>query len=453
MEQLNSYDMKRVHRFNLTLIWFFVLMLSGQAFSRSPANGLLVFAITCSSSMIATIAFFLPLPTLLKGILIPGSPFLGGLILSHVRGGDPRMFLLYALVLTTSALYFRRDLILLMSGIMFTTLIGMYILSPVSLLGKADVSDFLARFVLLLAIATTMYFLSLWGNEAMERAKKKQLESEELAKKLQGLAYELRNAVESTSSSSEELSAMSEQGSASVGETKQRISAIAHSIEQISGKIENISGASRASHDRIGVGFESLEKTVANMDAINQSISSTVQVVNELNEVTQKIGGIVSLITGIAEQTNMLALNAAIEAARAGDAGKGFSVVADEVRRLAEETSKATENVEALISSTQSTAERGLKAIETAAGYAEQGKMVVGQAQEAFAAIEQSIGQISKQLVQVSTTTQSLKGNSEDVLRSAEDVESMSENISQCAQGLEEMATHLQDLVGSLSEA
>jgi len=121
------------------------------------------------------------------------------------------------------------------------------------------------------------------------------------------------------------------------------------------------------------------------MAKIAQTVQQTATTIEELGKSSAQIGEIVSVINGIADQTNLLALNAAIEAARAGEQGRGFAVVADEVRKLAERTSKATKDIADRISGIQAAAVGAVEAVKRGSGEVENG---VGLAREASAALD-----------------------------------------------------------------
>jgi methyl-accepting chemotaxis protein len=136
------------------------------------------------------------------------------------------------------------------------------------------------------------------------------------------------------------------------------------------------SGAASAAEN----GRKAVRDTVSEMSRIKETVEKASVKVTELGAKSDQIGAIVETIDDIAEQTNLLALNAAIEAARAGEQGKGFAVVADEVRKLAERSSRATKEIAALIAEVQSGTEQAVKAMEAGAAEVEQGSTLANQA-------------------------------------------------------------------------
>ncbi|MCD8492795.1 MAG: methyl-accepting chemotaxis protein [Geovibrio sp.] len=127
---------------------------------------------------------------------------------------------------------------------------------------------------------------------------------------------------------------------------------------------------------------------------IKQKVSELGGTVQNLSESSQEIGNIIGVINDIADQTNLLALNAAIEAARAGEAGRGFAVVADEVRKLAEKTQRATQEIGGIINSLQSETRTVTDTMGKASVTVEKGVSIIGEAKESFDGIVKSMDQI-----------------------------------------------------------
>jgi twitching motility protein PilJ len=163
------------------------------------------------------------------------------------------------------------------------------------------------------------------------------------------------------------------------------INAMAASIEQVSLNAVESSEVSENSVNIAKNGVEIVQKTMSGMDRIKEQIQETAKQVKRLGESSQEIGNIVSLIDDITDQTNILALNAAIQAAMAGEEGRGFAVVAEEVQRLAERSSQATKQIEALVHAIQNDTNQTVKSMEQTTTEVVQGARL---AQDAGVALE-----------------------------------------------------------------
>ena len=153
-------------------------------------------------------------------------------------------------------------------------------------------------------------------------------------------------------------------------------------------------------------GTEFVNSTINEMDKLKHSISSSVVSVNELSEEIQSITSVLEVIKGISEQTNLLALNAAIEAARAGEQGRGFAVVADEVRTLAQRTAESTEEINEMISSLNNKASSAVSTIEAGSKSTEQTSEKLAQAAATFNKIGADIQTLTEMNQQVANATQ-----------------------------------------------
>ncbi len=172
------------------------------------------------------------------------------------------------------------------------------------------------------------------------------------------------------------------------------INEMAVSIDQVSANAAESSAVAERSVSIANKGNEVVHNTITGMDSIREQIQDTSKRIKRLGESSQEIGDIVSLINDIADQTNILALNAAIQASMAGDAGRGFAVVADEVQRLAERSSSATKQIEALVKTIQADTNEAVISMEQTTTEVVRGARL---AQDAGVSLEE-IEKVSKSL-------------------------------------------------------
>ncbi len=174
-----------------------------------------------------------------------------------------------------------------------------------------------------------------------------------LVSTINGTAVKVSGAAQKAQATAMQLADASEHQTQEIAGASAAMNEIAASIDQVSSNAAESSAVAEKSVSIAKKGAEMVRNTIRGMDTIRQQIQETAKRIKRLGESSQEIGDIVSLITDIADQTNILALNAAIQASMAGDAGKGFAVVADEVQRLAERASGATKQIEDLVKTIQ----------------------------------------------------------------------------------------------------
>lgn len=170
-------------------------------------------------------------------------------------------------------------------------------------------------------------------------------------------------------------------------------------------------------------GNQSVDKAVIQMGQIEQTVNNSARVIEELGERSKEIGQIVSTISSIASQTNLLALNAAIEAARAGEQGRGFAVVADEVRKLAEQSQGAAKQIAALIGQIQSDTDKAVVAMNDGTREAKLGAEVVNASGEAFREIVVRITKMSEQVQEISSATDRMGAGSEQIVGAVQQID------------------------------
>ncbi|ASP38176.1 chemotaxis protein [Bacterioplanes sanyensis] len=207
-------------------------------------------------------------------------------------------------------------------------------------------------------------------------------------------AVQVSSAAQETQATAMHLAEASEHQAQEIAGASAAINEMAVSIDQVSANASESSAVAERSVAIANKGAEVVQATINGMDNIREQIQETSKRIKRLGESSQEIGDIISLITDIADQTNILSLNAAIQASMAGDAGRGFAVVADEVQRLAERSAAATKQIEALVKTIQNDTNEAVISMETTTSEVVRGARL---AQDAGVALEE-IENVSKNL-------------------------------------------------------
>lgn len=197
--------------------------------------------------------------------------------------------------------------------------------------------------------------------------------------------------------------------------------------------------------DKVGQGREKVESSVTIIKGLESQIMNTADQVYRLRDNSEKIGSVVTVIKSIAEQTNLLALNAAIEAARAGEQGRGFAVVADEVRTLAQRTQSSTAEIETIVTELQTSAEDAHQAMSTSTG-------AVGQAAGQADSIREILDGIQETVVNVSDMNHHIAVASEEQSEVSNDLSSRIESISHSADALANTMGEVDEISGELED-
>jgi twitching motility protein PilJ len=210
------------------------------------------------------------------------------------------------------------------------------------------------------------------------------------------------SAVESTST---ELLAASTEQLREIRETGQSVLDMAQRINQVSGQAQESASVARASLQAAESGLQAVQDAIGGMNAIRDQIQETSKRIKRLGESSQEIGEITELISDITEQTNVLALNAAIQAASAGEAGRGFSVVAEEVQRLAERSADATRQIAALVKAIQTDTQDAVAAMERSTQGVVEGAKLSDNAGTALSEIDRVSRRLAELIEQISSAT------------------------------------------------
>ena len=279
---------------------------------------------------------------------------------------------------------------------------------------------------------------------------------------LKGLVGRINNTVarvttatESAQKTSSQLLAAAEKQSLEIRQSSASVLSMARAMGEMSTSASTSANVAKQSLAAAQKGTQAVQNSISGMNEIREQIQETSKRIKRLGESSQEIGEIVELISDITEQTNVLALNAAIQAASAGEAGRGFTVVAEEVQRLAERSAEATKQIGAIVKTIQTDTQDAVSAMEKSTqGVVEGAKLsdAAGQALAEIGAVSQRLSQL---IEGITTTTEQQAKAANDVAVSMQDIlnitQQTTEGTKRTAVSIGELAELAKELKGSVS--
>ena len=245
------------------------------------------------------------------------------------------------------------------------------------------------------------------------------------------------------------LLAAAEEQSKQIADTGEAVSNMTHSILEVSSNAGQASQVAQRSLQAAAQGAQAVQNTIAGMNEIRTQIQETSKRIKRLGESSQEISEIVELISDITEQTNILALNAAIQAASAGEAGRGFTVVAEEVQRLAERSSEATKQISAIVKTIQTDTNSAVAAMEKSTEGVVEGARLSDAAGQALNEIETVTNNLAQLIGAISTATVAQTEVAATVSRNMQQIQNIT---SQTTEGTKSTATSIGQLTGLAEE-
>nr|WP_284143292.1 HAMP domain-containing methyl-accepting chemotaxis protein [Metabacillus flavus] len=250
------------------------------------------------------------------------------------------------------------------------------------------------------------------------------------AEELTASAEQGSNAAEGITGLTQELASGSEKQLLTVSESSRYFNQMYESVEEILSKAKSASDSARNTSNKAIIGNGAITTSIEQMNSIQANVLNLSAVIKELGNRSYEIGKIVDVITGIADQTNLLALNAAIEAARAGEQGKGFAVVADEVRKLAEQSAASAKQIFTLINLIQDSTNRAVNGMEETTNEVSAGITIVQTAGDSFKEIISSTKGVAIEIEEMSGSVNELADNTEKVSQSTKEISQVAEESS-----------------------
>ena len=301
------------------------------------------------------------------------------------------------------------------------------------------------------------------AQEAMQQAEAASAEAQSKTEAMLVAADKLEQVGSVVSSASTELSAQIEQSDRGAAESAQRLSEAATAMNEMNATVQEVaknagsaSAASAETREKAEAGAQVVEKAVRSIDQVHQLSLELKDDMTQLNGHAQDISRIMAVISDIADQTNLLALNAAIEAARAGEAGRGFAVVADEVRKLAEKTMASTQDVGNAIKAIQESTGKSMTGVDNAVRRIGEATELANQSGQALQEIVATVEATADQVSAIATASEEQSAASEEINQSIVQVNDMARQtadaMGEAAKAVSDLAAQAQTLTELIRE-
>jgi methyl-accepting chemotaxis protein len=281
-----------------------------------------------------------------------------------------------------------------------------------------------------------------------------------MAENLRGIVSDINQSAKKLTASSETVSGMSLEVNTSASDQMKQLEQATTAMHEMTMTVDEVaknavqasSAMDRTNEDTLN-GLDVVRKMNSSIETLVKNIEEVVAVTNRLDDETQSIGGILDVIDGVSEQTNLLALNAAIEAARAGEHGRGFAVVADEVRGLATQTKQSTKEIQEMIARLQSEAKHSVSLLKVVTNNARDTKSHSSTADKALSSIQESINDIKNMNGQIATAAEEQSYAAMEINKNINTINDLAKLTHEASQKNSSTANYLKEIAHLLRES
>lgn len=281
----------------------------------------------------------------------------------------------------------------------------------------------------------------------------------EMSESFRNLVAQVVNSTSQVASAAEELSAVTDETNKGIARQQHETDQVATAINEMSATVQEVAGnatsaseATQAAESEAATGQSVVNNTVSSINTLADEVSRASGIIGELESDSEEIGTVIDVIRGIAEQTNLLALNAAIEAARAGEQGRGFAVVADEVRTLASRTQSSTQEIQEMIEKLQGGARRAVEAMNQSSEQAAQGVETAAEAGESLQKITAAVSTIADMNTHIASAAEEQSAVAEEINRNVATISEISEHNASGASQTAAASSQLANLAAELQQ-
>lgn len=425
MHLQDRFSFHKVTKINYFILLTFSTLFALEApFMHGKEIGLRISMIMILTCVIGSLVYLAHLkrwlPEVLIGALIPLAPAVITLTLLYFEHGAFRFFLVFPVTIVSSAMYFRKDILLTFTALMNLLIIAFFVVDPASLLGANwELSDFIMRMAFLDSTAIYLYFLTTWGKNLVDESFRKETAAAELSSALETTLEQIRTYTrqlnESVTSSNsniagtrnisstvvlavQEIAKGIEQEATSLNDINATILTVDRLVQQVyEGSEATLSDSSQVG-ELVSQGSSEAEELAGRIAVVQKAIQSALDAVTEMHGEMEEISEILLSISQISAQTNLLSLNAAIESARAGESGRGFAVVATEIRKLAATSGEMTSRIQSIVGKLSTVSQAALNDVQQGYSATEQGFHIAERFRDGFKVIENSFAGISSRI-------------------------------------------------------